>query len=406
VRWARLIALHETCERTPPCSSMQQVAYFVPLFLLVFGLSASVDVRQAWQERARFGRGVVCGLLCQFMLLPFLGFCVVKIFDLGEVYGVTLLVVTSSPGGSYSNWWCSLLNADLALSVAMTTASTILSLGLLPLNLIIWVTAAYGTRADQHLKWSGLFLAIGVVLAAIGSGLAAGVAFGDDGAERTTSRGAKARAFFNALGQLSGVALIVVALLVSSRDEPIWNKFPGFYVAVALPCAVGLGLSTLLAAMAKLERPARATVAVECAYQNPGIATVVALSMFDGDQASRAVGVPLYYGFVEAIFIGVYLVFMWKAGWLLAPPDAPIYSVLLWNWQEKSAGVGGDATDEAAAPAPAVVDEAGMTLALARPDDEASDGGDVVAETATEKAASAGGDAGAGAAVGCRPPSR
>ena len=67
---------------------MQQIAYFVPLFLLVFGLSASVDVRQAWVERKRFGRGVVCGLLCQFVLLPFLGFCVVKIFDLGEVYGV------------------------------------------------------------------------------------------------------------------------------------------------------------------------------------------------------------------------------------------------------------------------------------------------------------------------------
>ena len=41
--------------------------------------------------------------------------------------------------------------------------------------------------------------------------------------------------------------------------------------------------------------------------------------MFDGNQASRAVGVPLYYGFIEAVFIGVYLVGMWKAGWLPAP---------------------------------------------------------------------------------------
>ena len=57
--------------------------------------------------------------------------------------------------------------------------------------------------------------------------------------------------------------------------------------------------------------------------------------MFDGNQASRAVGVPLYYGFIEAVFIGVYLVAMWKAGWLLAPADAPVASVLLWNWQEK-----------------------------------------------------------------------
>jgi predicted Na+-dependent transporter len=345
---------------------MQQIAYFVPLFLLVFGLSASVDVRQAWVERKRFGRGVVCGLLCQFVLLPFLGFCVVKIFDLGEVYGVTLLVVTSSPGGSYSNWWCSLLNADLALSVAMTTASTILSLGLLPLNLIIWVTAAYGTRADRHLRWSGLFLSIGVVLAAILLGLAAGVAFGsneepvgDSPRKQKTSRGAKARAFFNALGQLSGVALIAVAFLVSSRDEPVWDKHAGFYIAVALPCLVGLALSTVLAAAAQLSKPARATVAVECAYQNPGIATVVALSMFDGNQASRAVGVPLYYGFIEAVFIGVYLVAMWKAGWLLAPPDAPVASVLLWNWQEKGCNDAEAADAETAADGPeaVVVDE-------------------------------------------------
>ena len=30
---------------------------------------------------------------------------------------ITLLVVTSSPGGGFSGWWCFLCNADLALSV-------------------------------------------------------------------------------------------------------------------------------------------------------------------------------------------------------------------------------------------------------------------------------------------------
>ena len=233
---------------------MQQIAYFVPLFLLVFGLSASVDVRQAWVERKRFGRGVVCGLLCQFVLLPFLGFCVVKIFDLGEVYGVTLLVVTSSPGGSYSNWWCSLLNADLALSVAMTTASTILSLGLLPLNLIIWVTAAYGTRADRHLRWSGLFLSIGVVLAAHLLGLAAGVAFGsneepvgDSPRKQKSSRGAKARA-----SSMKRARAVVWSSFNSRRVFGIFSRRAGLGQARGilrrrgLPCLVGLALSTFL----------------------------------------------------------------------------------------------------------------------------------------------------------------
>ena len=78
----------------------------------------------------------------------------------------------------------------------------------------------------------------------------------------------------------------------------------------------------------------------------------------DGDQASRAVGVPLYYGFIEAVFIGLYLVGMWKAGWLLAPPDAPVASVLLWNWQEKGREeVEGDAETASDGPEAVVVDE-------------------------------------------------
>ena len=48
-----------------------------------------------------------------------------------------LQVVVSYPGGAYSNWWCSLFNADLMLSVASTALSTLLSAALLPLNLTI-----------------------------------------------------------------------------------------------------------------------------------------------------------------------------------------------------------------------------------------------------------------------------
>ena len=79
--------------------------------------------------------------------------------------------------------------------------------------------------------------------------------------------------------------------------------------------------------------------------------------MFDGNQASRAVGVPLYYGFIEAVFIGVYLVGMWKAGWLLAPPDAPVASVLLWNWQEKGREEAEGDAESAATESAVVVDE-------------------------------------------------
>lgn len=77
----------------------------VLLFFLVFGMSATVDIgHMKKQMRNRAALGI--GLFLQFIILPFVGFCVVKILNMPTPMGIALLVVTSSPGGSYSNCKC------------------------------------------------------------------------------------------------------------------------------------------------------------------------------------------------------------------------------------------------------------------------------------------------------------
>jgi len=73
------------------------------LFALVFGMSATVDI-DSMKQQAGNRKAILAGLVCQFVVLPFLGFLVVNAFNFDHDIGVTLLVVTSSPGGSYSNW--------------------------------------------------------------------------------------------------------------------------------------------------------------------------------------------------------------------------------------------------------------------------------------------------------------
>ena len=92
-------------------------------------------------------RTIGTGVAMQFLVIPALGFVSVWMLrDFGLTYpmALTLLVVTSSPGGSYSNWWCSTFNADLTLSVAMTTVSSLLAVGLLPANLLLYTYLAFG----------------------------------------------------------------------------------------------------------------------------------------------------------------------------------------------------------------------------------------------------------------------
>ena len=138
------------------------------LFLLVFGMAATV---KSMKEQLSNYKALCCGVFLQFIILPLLGFITIKAFDLPDVYGITLLVVVSSPGGSYSNWWCSLFNAELALSIAMTTISTTLSIAFLPLNLFLYSKAAYGrSDAVQQIDYLSLFISIAIIITAVALG--------------------------------------------------------------------------------------------------------------------------------------------------------------------------------------------------------------------------------------------
>ena len=72
---------------------------------------------------------------------------------------------------------------------------------------------------------------------------------------------------------------------------------------------------------------------MECCYQNVGIATSLALTMFQGNDLNAAMGVPFFYGMVEALFVGSYCAFCWKAGWSKAPRDESIWKVLYVSYE-------------------------------------------------------------------------
>jgi hypothetical protein len=145
----------------------------------------------------------------------------------------------------------------------------------------------------------------------------------------------------NKAGNLAGVALVLYSALVTStsEDASLWNQSAKFYFGVSIPAVVGVSLATILATKAKLEKPERVSVAVEGCYQNTGIATSVALTMFEGPDLATAVGVPLFYGIVEAILLAVYCLACWKIGWTKAPPNENICVVIATSYEVEKARV-------------------------------------------------------------------
>ena len=273
------------CETHGAAGSGQGVSALVVatqglLALLFFGLSATVEVA-AFRSKFEEKRGLVCGACCQFGVVPLLGYLATRAFQLPPHYGVTLLVLCSSPGGSYSNWWCSLFNADLALSVAMTACSTLLSLAMLPLNTMMYVKLAYGREVS--LAWTTLALSLLNTVTAISLGLLAG------------HRKPKHRATFNAIGQAAGVLLMIISAVFAQKKQPIWDRDAAFYGATCLPFFLSALIATVAASLLRLRRPEQVAVVIETCYQNIAFATTVAISTFEPDEASLAAGVPVLY---------------------------------------------------------------------------------------------------------------
>ena len=189
----------------------------VLLCMLIAGMAGSCDAR-LFMKKFKAPKGMLAALFSQFVLLPAVGFASVTLLPQDAVTVVTLLVVTTSPGGGFSGWWCSLCNADLALSVAMTSASTLACLIALPLNLFIYVQCMY--RTEVALDWSVLLLSVANVVAAVGLGLWAG-------ARLPSQRGR-----INTAGQMAGVALMGLGFVASSAShDPIWNNPPSWFAA-------------------------------------------------------------------------------------------------------------------------------------------------------------------------------
>ena len=277
-----------------PLNTLAEIASNLLLFLLIFGMSATVDMKNL-RNQLHNKWAILTGVVMQFVLMPLLGYLTILVLrDHGftDAMGITLLIVTASPGGSYSNWWCSLFNAELALSVCMTAISTVFAVVFLPANLLLYTHAAYGfTKEDDenilsNVDFKAIFISLAIVILAIVSGLYASYRL----------HSPRFQLWSNRLGSISGILLVVFSAVISSTaggkdDEDqaqggtkLWDQTWAFYVGVAAPCVVGLVLANFFSRMARLNPPEIVTVSVECCYQNVGIATSAAVAMFDDPQ--------------------------------------------------------------------------------------------------------------------------
>ncbi|KAG2466119.1 SOAT protein, partial [Polypterus senegalus] len=87
------------------------------LALVVFSLGCTVEVKKLWFHICR-PWGIGLGIVCQFGLMPFIGYVLSIAFALNPVHAVAVLIMGCCPGGIISNVITYWIDGDMDLRIA------------------------------------------------------------------------------------------------------------------------------------------------------------------------------------------------------------------------------------------------------------------------------------------------
>jgi len=291
----------------------------VDLFLLfVILLVVGSHVRpDDFKQTLRRPVGILLGQVMQFLLLPALGYGTSMALGLDNGYAGGLVVMCCSPGGAISNALCFLVQADVALSVALTTVSNLVACGMMPLNLFIYLKCT-GLVSDTSINYASIVLAAGIALAGTLLGLFLG--------SRLRKKGLQV---LEVVGAIAGVALLILSLAGNVQsDTPLWLT-PGPVVAsTLLPPLVGSLLGTLGSRLCRQSWPSCVAIGVETSSQNKIIALAVIGLSFQGAMRDAAVVAPVFYSLFSVLGNCIWLAIAWKCGFTHLDPQVPLRELL------------------------------------------------------------------------------
>ena len=249
------------------------IAYFYPapfsgltwlivpvLGIIMFGMGMTLT-GEDFRRIAGRPRDVGIGLAAQYGIMPLTGFILARIFSLDPALAAGVVLVGSCPGGTASNVITYLAKGDVALSVAITSASTLVA----PLAIPFFMYIFAGQWIDVPVL--DLFLsAIEIIIlpVVLGAGL------------RFILRN-QIDYVLPGLPAVSSLSIIfIVGVIVAANAGPIAIVGPEVALIVILHNAAGLSLGYAVALLSGMDSKRARAVSFEVGMQNSGLAVALA----------------------------------------------------------------------------------------------------------------------------------
>ncbi|WP_126456530.1 bile acid:sodium symporter family protein [Sulfuriflexus mobilis] len=210
------------------------------------------------------------GMLLQFGIMPLAAYLIARQLGLAMELLVGMVLVGASAGGTASNVICYLAKGDVALSITLTTVSTLLAViampGLTWLYLGQSIPVPFVEMLVSIIKIVILPVLLGVIL------------------NRFLHRALKKIQFLFPVIAVSAI-VVIIAIIVALNSQRLAQVGPALLLAVVLHNLIGLlagyGIAGLLGYDARIRR----TLAIEVGMQNSGLSVALAIKYFSAATA-------------------------------------------------------------------------------------------------------------------------
>lgn len=210
-------------------------------------------------------KDILIGCLAQFTVMPLLAWGLAWVFALPKELALGVMLVGCCPGGTASNVITYLAKGDLALSVGMTAASTLLAPILTPL--LVWLLA--GTMVDVD-TLGMLQSIVYVVIAPIIVGLLC-----QSFLPKLTKSVVPYLPAFSSI-----VIAYVVGIVVSHNADRLLVGGLIVIIVVMLHNLLGLSTGFLIGKLLHIPKPKCVALSIEVGMQNSGLASSLAVLHF------------------------------------------------------------------------------------------------------------------------------
>ncbi|GLD49637.1 sodium/bile acid cotransporter-like protein [Lates japonicus] len=281
---------------SPVMDKTINILLIIVLFITMVSLGCTMEVSKIKGHIVK-PKGVAIAVLAQYGVMPLTAFCLAKAFQLAEMTAVVVLICGCCPGGSLSNILALALQGDMNLSIVMTSCSTVLALGMMPLLLYLYCQGF--TNLQNTVPYIDIVISLFMILIPCGIGILINY-YRPQYAKTITKVGLS----------ILMIAVVVIGILssIGIGGSILAVLSPPLMAVGALMPLIGYSFGYIISSIFRLNQSERRTVAMETGCQNIQLCSTILKIAFPPTMIGSLFLFPFVYASFQLIEASVLIV--------------------------------------------------------------------------------------------------